>query len=52
MLSIGPSTGNSEDYNMKILKNIFDFVSAIRCATYAGHLARNGKIKEAQSYYR
>jgi hypothetical protein len=37
---------------MKTINNIIDFIQAIRKANYAANLARNGKIKEAQSYYR
>lgn len=36
----------------KIIKSIIGFIQSIRRANYAANLARNGKIKEAQSYYR
>lgn len=37
---------------MKIINKIVSFIQAIRKANFAANLARNGKIKEAQSYYR
>lgn len=37
---------------MSIIKSIVSFIQAIRRANYAATLARNGKIEEAQSYYR
>lgn len=37
---------------MSIINSIVSFIQAIRRANYAANLARNGKIKEAQSYYR
>ena len=37
---------------MSIINNIISFIQSIRQANYAANLARNGKIKEAQAYYR
>jgi hypothetical protein len=37
---------------MSIINQIISLIQAIRKANYAANLARNGKIKEAQSYYR
>lgn len=37
---------------MKLIKNILTFVDAIRTASHAANLARNGKIKESQAIYR
>lgn len=36
----------------KILNSILSFISAVREAGHAANLARNGKIEEAQSYYK
>mgnify|MGYP003349185999 FL=1 len=36
---------------MKIINAIVCFIRGIREANYAANLARNGKIKEAQSCY-
>jgi hypothetical protein len=37
---------------MNLLKSIYSFFCAMGKAKYAADLARNGKIKEAQSLYR
>lgn len=37
---------------MSIINKIIIFINTIREANYAANLARNGKIKEAQSCYR
>ena len=39
-------------HKMSIINKIISFIQSIREANYAANLARNGKIKEAQSYYR
>jgi hypothetical protein len=36
---------------MKLLSSIWNFIVAVREANYAANLARNGKIKQAQSCY-
>jgi hypothetical protein len=36
---------------MNVLKSILSFVQSMREANHAANLARNGKIKEAQSCY-
>jgi hypothetical protein len=36
----------------KIIKSILHTIQWIREANYAATLARNGKIKESQAYYR
>lgn len=37
---------------MQLIKSIWSFVESIREASYAANLARNGKIKESQAYYK
>lgn len=37
---------------MQLLQIIYSFFGSIREASHAANLARNGKIKEAQSFYR
>lgn len=37
---------------MSIIKSIVSFIQAIRRANHAASLARNGKIEQAQAYYR
>ena len=37
---------------MKIVNTIWNLLCAMGTAKHAANLARNGKIKEAQSYYR
>lgn len=37
---------------MKLLKSIFEFISALRDAGRAANLARNGKHAEAQAMYK
>ena len=52
MLSIGPNTLNIRDFNMKYIQSILNVICALQLANHAATLARNGKIKEAQSFYR
>jgi hypothetical protein len=37
---------------MKLFQSIWSFVESIREASYAANLARNGKIKESQAFYK
>jgi hypothetical protein len=37
---------------MKLIKTICSFFESIREASYAANLARNGKVKESQAFYK
>ena len=53
MQSIGQSTLNTEDFNMKkIFTSIWNFLEACGRAKYAAELARNGKVAQAQAMYK